>query len=219
MRRPSWGLVAALALSGCALLGKSEPLVPRYYAPADGAAAPPTALHPGLQLRLGRIEGGSHLRERMVVRRSSQELAYREDRRWTERPEVYLRRALDRALFEERGVVQALSGRAVALDVELVAFEEVETPHLARLQVRLVLRDERLALLAETVTVERPIEGPLGGGPQAVVEALSWALRQAATQVADQVVARLAELPPRPAPGAPAGSGGLDPSAGASAGR
>jgi len=183
-------LAAAVLLPGCALLGKSEPLESRFYGAQPAAEAAPPPAPPGLQLRLGRVEGAAHLRERMVVRRAGQELAYREDRRWTERPEAYLRRALAQTLFEGRGLVEGLTGRAVTLDVELEAFEEVEAARAVRLRMRLVLRDERVALLQETVTVERPLAAGPGAAP--VVEALTAALREGVTRAADLVVARLA---------------------------
>lgn len=182
------------ALCGCALLGKNDPQVPRYFTPEyDGDAT--ARRRPDLQLRLGRVEGWSHLRERMVARNASRELFYFEDRRWTERPEIYLRRALARALFEERGLVEALSARALALDVELVAFEEMQgEPHRARLQALVVLRDDRVGLLEETITVEEPVAKSAGDDQaRAVVEALSQALHAGVTRIADRVVARLAE--------------------------
>jgi cholesterol transport system auxiliary component len=188
-------VVGTLLLAGCALLGKSEPLVPRYFTPDWGAEATAPRARSGLLLRLGRVEGRSHLRERMAVRSSPRELYFHEDRRWTERPEVYLRHALSRALFEERGVVEALSGRALVLEVELVAFEEIERPHLARLQARMVLRDDRVVLLDETLAVEQAVAGGAGADPAAaVVEALSQVLGAGAAQIADRVVPRLAEL-------------------------
>jgi cholesterol transport system auxiliary component len=156
----------------------------------EGAAVAPPA-PAGLQLRLGRVEGWTHLRERMVTRNAAREFSYAEDRRWTERPEVYLRRALARTLFEERGVVEALSGRAVTLEVELIAFEEVEQPHQARLQALLLLRDDHHSLLQETITVEQPVQA--GAGPQAAVDAFSQALRVGVTRIADHVVTRLAD--------------------------
>jgi cholesterol transport system auxiliary component len=188
-------VLGTMALSGCALLGKSEPVVPHYFTPGyDGDAVPARA---GPQLRLGRVEGWSHLRERMVARNAAGEITYSEDRRWTERPEIYLRRALARTLFEERGLVESLSGRAVTLDVELIAFEEMEQPHQVRLQAALVLRDDRTSLLRETVTVERPVARATGSDQvPAVVEAFSQALRAGVTQMADHVVARLAAQAP-----------------------
>jgi cholesterol transport system auxiliary component len=189
---------SAAALTGCALLGKSEPSVPHYFTPElDGSPAVPRA-PPGLQLRLGRVEGWSHLRERMVARSAAGELSYSDDRRWTERPEVYLRRALSRALFEERGLVEALSGRAITLEVELIAFEEVERPHVVRMQARLALRDDRLILFQETVTVEQPVAPSEGAGQaRALVEAFSSVLRTGVTRISDQVMAQLAEQSPQ----------------------
>jgi len=190
-------LVGSVALPGCALLGKSEPVVPRYFTPEYDGETPAAPARSGLQLRLGRVEGWSHLRERMAVRNSAQELFYYEDRRWAERPEVYLRRALARTLFEERGVVETLAGRAVTLEVELIAFEEVQRSRMARLEARLVLRDDRIALLAETITVEQPIAQGEGADPaRAVAGALSLALHAGVTRIADRVISRLAERPP-----------------------
>ncbi|HVI23202.1 MAG TPA: ABC-type transport auxiliary lipoprotein family protein [Myxococcales bacterium] len=187
----------ASALAGCALLGKNEPGVPRYYTPEYEGDAPSPLARSDLQLRLGRVEGWSHVRERMVVRNSTRELFYYEDRHWTERPEIYLRRALSRTLFEERGVVASLSGRDVTLDVELIAFEEIQEPHLARMQVLIVLRDDRTGLLEETITVERPVSTAAEGEKaRAVADALSQALHAGVVRVADDVVRKLSDTAP-----------------------
>jgi cholesterol transport system auxiliary component len=190
-------LTGAVALSGCALLGKNDPLVPRYFTPEFEGDAPRALGRSDLQLRLGRVEGWSHVRERMAARNSARELFYYEDRRWTERPEIYLRRALSRTLFEERGVVASLSGRAVTLDVELIAFEEIEQPHKARMQALLVLRDDRIGLLEETITVEQPVaKTEQADQARAVVDALSQALQAGVIRIADRVVAKLSERAP-----------------------
>ena len=190
-------LVFALAVAGCALLGKNEPLVPRYFTPEYEGDVPAAKRRSDLQLRLGRIEGWSHLRERMV-RNANRELFYYEDRRWTERPEIYLRRALSRALFEERGVIESLSSRAVTLDVELIAFEEIEQPHQARMQALLTLRDDRTGLFEETITVERPVAKVTGPEQaRAVADALSQALHEGVTRIADRVLVKLDGQAPR----------------------
>ena len=190
-------LTGAVALSGCALLGKNDPLVPRYFTPEFEGDAPWALVRSDLQLRLGRVEGWSHVRERMAARNSARELFYYEDRRWTERPEIYLRRALSRTLFEERGLIASLSGRAVTLDVELIAFEEIEQPHKARMQALLVLRDDRIGLLEETITVEQPVaETEQADQARAVVDALSQALQAGVIRIADRVVAKLSERAP-----------------------
>jgi cholesterol transport system auxiliary component len=187
-------LIGAVVLSGCALLGKNDPIVPHYFTPELDGDAPRAPVRSDLQLRLGRVEGWSHVRERMAVRSSARELFYYEDRRWTERPEIYLRRALSRTLFEERGVIASLSGRAVTLDVELIAFEEIEQPHKARMQALLVLRDDRMGLLEETITVEQPVaKTEQADQARAVVDALSQALQTGVTRIADRVVAKLSE--------------------------
>ncbi|MGB8931371.1 MAG: ABC-type transport auxiliary lipoprotein family protein [Anaeromyxobacteraceae bacterium] len=203
MKAELCSLVVTVALSGCALLGKSEPVVPRYFAAEYDGEAHAARARPELQLRLDRVEGWSHLRERMVVRSSAREFLFREDRRWLERPEVYLRRALARTLFEERGVVEAISGRAVTLEVELIAFEELAQPHEIRLQARVVLIDDRVALLSETITVEQPV-GSEGSDPvRAVVDAYSKGLRTEVRLIADRVIARLGDRAASGANGAP----------------
>ena len=185
-------LLLLVGATGCALLGKNEPSVPRYYTPEYEGDLPESRIRSDLQLRLGRVQGWSHIRERMALRTSARELQYSEDHHWTERPEIFLRRALSRTLFEERGVTASLSSRAVTLDVELLAFEEIERPHVARVQALLVLRDDRIGLLEETITVEQPVAAA-GQADQAraVVDALSHALHAVVTRIADRVVDRL----------------------------
>ena len=196
--------ICALCASGCALLGKADPVVPRYFTPeyeSDARAA--AAKAPAeLRLRLGRVSAWSHLRERLVVRSSAQELSYAEDRRWTERPEVYLKAALERALFEERGVQQALSGPAPTLEVELAAFEELPQQKV-RLRALLLLHDDRNGRLEETITVDEPVTAA-ADKEVAVVDAFSRALRTGVNQISDRVLARLAALPAQAPAGCPA---------------
>lgn len=188
-------------MAGCALLGKGDVHVARYFTPEYESSTQPRPAKNALRLRLGQVGAYSHLRERMVVRHSMQELVFSEDVRWTQSPEVYLRRALSRALFEERGVVQVMSGNAVTLEVELIAFEELAGQDEVRLQALIVLHDERQGLMEETITVKVPVpEAAAEKRQRAVVEALSQALHTAVTQTADRVVARLAAVPARPNP-------------------
>lgn len=199
-------LSVAICLSfGCALLGKSEPQARRYFTPeaidaavpAGAPTAAPAASAAGqkLRLRLGRITAWSHLRERIVTRTSARELSYSETKRWTERPELYLQRSLSHSLFEERGLTQVISGGAPTLEVELVAFEEVESPRRALFQALVMMHDERTGLLQETVTVEQPIESKDADPTPALVEALARALKIAVAQISDKAVARLAAMP------------------------
>lgn len=194
---------SALFTSGCALLSKAEPVVPRYYTPelTENGARPPPAPST-LSVRLGRVGGGSYLKERMVYRDASQEFGFYEDRRWTERPEVYLQRALEGALFEERGVHRSLAATAPTLTADLVEFEEVRdpSPHV-RLRVSYALHDEQTVFLEHTFSIERPLPGgPEGTRPARVAASLGEALREAAARITGDVVtdlgARSAGSPP-----------------------
>jgi cholesterol transport system auxiliary component len=188
-------MLLVISAAGCALLGKNDPVVPRYFTPqyeSEGMKAP---AHRELRLRLGRVSAWTHLRERMVVRNSPQELTYAEDRRWTERPEVYLKAALERTLFEERGLVEAFAGAAPTLEVELASFEELRIPKgREQFRVMVLLHDDRSGRMEETITVDEPV----AAGPDsevAVVEALSRALHRGVDEISDRVVAKLASLP------------------------
>jgi cholesterol transport system auxiliary component len=198
------GLAACSLLTACALLSKAEPLVPRYFTPENGSTASTAPRAPvrapaseTRQLRLGRVMGGSQLRERIMFRDSAHGLGYYEDRRWTERPEAYLRRALARTLFEERGLVRVVSGSAPTLEAELVAFEDILAPeHKARVQVIITLDGDRVGSLQETITVEQPVPGDAqADDADAMIDALAIALGRCVAQIADRVMAKLVVTP------------------------
>jgi cholesterol transport system auxiliary component len=196
--RPALVMLACASLAGCALTAKGEPLRPRYFTPepAQLVAHPLHAPACELRLRLGRVVAGSSLREQIPYRDSDHELGFYEERRWTERPEVYLRRALARALFEERGATRVVSGFAPTLEVELTAFEEIRAPvHKARMQAIAILRDERIGRLEQTITVERPIAPATAARKdEAMVQALSEALAQGVAEISDRALAQVAAL-------------------------
>ncbi|MDB4990578.1 MAG: hypothetical protein JWN04_5756 [Myxococcaceae bacterium] len=190
----SAGLLGALcALSGCAFFGKQPPLRPRYFeAEAD---APEGELHPVAAgapgLRLGHVVGSSHLRELIAYHVSEHELGFYEERRWTERPEHYLRRALAHALFEERGLTNLVSGVGPTLEVELTDFSELKTPeHAVRIRARVVLLDQRAVRLERTFSAEQPVAK--GDDFAHVPAALSSALERCVAQIADAVKTELA---------------------------
>ena len=196
-----WGVILVgmlVTLPGCALLSKSAPLEARYFSPDVETPPPgPENQAPGaLRLRLGQVQSGGHLRERMVYRSSGEEVGYYNDRRWTERPEAYLRRALSRSLFEVHGVTRVVSGAAPTLDAELVAFEEIKgEKHKVRVQIVMRLDDVTMGSTQRTITVEQEVVGTNEEDPQPVVQALSRALADAVAQISDEVVERLAQLP------------------------
>ena len=124
------------------------------------------------------------------------EVGFYEDKRWTARPEVYVRRELARTLFEERGVRRALAGEAPVLDVELLAFEQVRGPiPAARIQLHFMIHDERETFLERTITVDRPVPGD---GFDAFVQAMAVALDAAATDIVTQAESVLRARQPPP---------------------
>jgi cholesterol transport system auxiliary component len=182
-----------LSVSGCALTSKSEPLDVRYFNPEKvkpqltSATERPQGDAP-LALELGRVSSGANVREKMAYRDASWEVGYYEDRRWTERPEAFVRREIGRTLFEERGFRRSISGAAApTLEIELIAFEEIRAKplHVARVQLRMILHDGHDVLHEETVTVDKPL--PNGESTtEAVVAATAEALDAASALVADR---------------------------------
>lgn len=190
--------LSGCALSGCALTSKSDPVDAHYFTPERPGSAPPRALpqFPRLALRMGRIAAGSSIRDRLVFRSSDHEIGYYEERRWTEEPEVYLSRALASTLFEERGLERVVAGSAPTLDVSLVSFEEIRSPRrTARVQVTVVLQDDRAVRLERTLLVDRPVNGK-PGDVTPLVEALGDALRAAVDEIAERTIVELGKLPP-----------------------
>jgi cholesterol transport system auxiliary component len=155
----SVGLVLALA-AGCALTERSEPLEVAHYTPEHVRPPRLTSAHTGSgpPLRLGRVSSDTSLGERIMSTDGGYKVRYYDDRRWTERPEVYVRRALARALFDESGFRRALGGDAPTLDVAVLRFEEVKTPakHAAHVELRVELSTESV-LVEETVAVSEPV--------------------------------------------------------------
>ena len=189
-RHPLLVLAATLPLAcGCALTSKADALDVHYFTPegrtgASGSARSASkAPMAGPELRLGKISSGANLRERIMYREHTHEIGYYDGRRWAERPELFVERALVRSLFDERALARVVSGSAPTLDVDVVAFEEVRLPgrHAARVELRMVLSDERSVLAEGTYAAERPVSGE---GFDAVVAAMGEALDAAVADVA-----------------------------------
>jgi cholesterol transport system auxiliary component len=194
-------LAAALAASalGCAFFTKSKPVMLRYFTPETAAVRPQPAgvamsmRTGGLDLRLGRVNAASYLKDRIAFRDEGFEIGYYEELRWTEKPESYLRRALGRALFEEQGVRQIISGAGTTLDVDLDAFEEARSPaHAARIQITWALRDDERVQLQETFAIERPIASAAPGGPEEIAAAMAGAVDESVRHVVARVMIALA---------------------------
>jgi cholesterol transport system auxiliary component len=176
------GLVAA-AIAGCALTSKSPPLDVRYYA-LETTAAERTVDASRVKIRLGRVSASSHLRSRIAHRASPIEIELYETRRWTEPPEAYVRRSLEHELVERGALVTG--GKALELEVEVVAFEEQRAPPTAHVRLRYVLIDDRLVIANGIVAVDQPVAGDFAS----FVAAIGEALDMASAQLVAEVVAR-----------------------------
>jgi cholesterol transport system auxiliary component len=188
---------AALLTVSCALLTKDAPIVPRYfspdsYAPSQDVQAPPTTSQ---ELRLGRVNASAYIRDQLVHRDSLHEVGSYEEIRWTEKPESYVRHALEQAIFARRGVHQVVSGGAMTLEVDVVAFEEVRgPPHVGRIRLDYKILDDRLVRAARSVVIERPIAPASGAAAaDAMVSALAVALNDAVEVVAKATLAEAAD--------------------------
>lgn len=191
-----------LGTSGCALTSKADLVGTRYFSPdvrrarvdageasRDAASRAPSGPR-ARELRLGKVSSSAHLRERIAFRDSSFETGYYEDQRWTERPEVYVRAELERALFGAAGFQRVLGGAAPTLDADLVAFDEVRLPsgRVARIELKVVLHDDRRVVFEETFVVDRAALA--AGRPK--IEELVAAMAEALDAVAQQVARRAA---------------------------
>jgi cholesterol transport system auxiliary component len=190
----------SMPLLGCALFTKSDPVVLRYFTPEaigarpdrPGAARATAPRKTSLELRMGRINAASYVKDRIAFRDKSYEIGYYEKLRWTEKPEAYLRRALARALFEEQGVHQIISGPGTTMDVDLDAFEELRSPrHAARMQVTWALRDDQRVQFQETFVIERPLTPDGPSGPEAIAAAMAQAFDASVERVVAGVMAAL----------------------------
>lgn len=183
---------------GCALTSKAEVITPRYFSPEPVRTAHSPKSTGRLELRLGQVSAASHLDERMAYRVGGSEMGFYDDQRWTENPEAYLRRALERDLYEERGLSRIVAGDAPILDVELTAFEELRgQPSKARVAISFGLRDDRRAFVERTLELERPLEQRAGADTaQLRAEALTRTLDEAVRKIGDEVVESLRSVQP-----------------------
>jgi cholesterol transport system auxiliary component len=193
-------LASLCALGGCALFSRGETLKVRYFtldaAPHSAPAAPnagaPASSGEPRELRLGRVDASRGLGQEIAVRTGENEVSYREEERWTDRPAQYVRRGLERALFQTRGFTRAYVGDAPTLDVELVELAIVQAAGkalLVRVQLISQLHDSRHALCDETTSLEQTVATDTGGTETDPVNAhsvsaLAHLLEQSIEQIA-----------------------------------
>jgi len=198
------GWAVAVAHGGCALTSKADAQSARMFSVERQTEAPELPEPEGapLELRLGQVDAASHLEERITYRLHGTELAYYDDRRWTEAPEHYLRRALERELFERRHIRRVVSGASLTLDVELTAFEELRGPPArVRLALSYTLHDARQSSLERSLVIERALTGTAEpDSAQQVAAALAIALTDAVSEISDQVTRKLGATMTEPTP-------------------
>ena len=191
-------VVAVFATSGCALTSKADLVEIRYFSPevikprltsGDASSAPAApAPNDAVEVRLGRVSSGPNLRERIAFRDDAYELGYYEDKRWTERPETFVRRELGRALYESHGFKRVVGGSAPTIEVEVIAFDDLrlQTGRAARVQLKVIVFEGAGVMFEDTITVDRPVPGDKPK-IEDVVAAMSVALEAASEQIATRV--------------------------------
>jgi ABC-type uncharacterized transport system auxiliary subunit len=189
MRRRAW-LVAVLAMVGGCLF--RTPDRPRFFRPGSvtlqGAvqdeADPPAA--GGIAIRLRGVRSEPFLRERIVWRVSAVEYGLYEQRRWIDLPAHYVDRALRTRLRSTPGLRLTNDPRAVALHIDVIAFDDVLAPaHAANVTLGVTLEDPARGRL-----LERTFDARVGigdGEPASMAKAMGEALDDAVAQVADAV--------------------------------
>lgn len=177
-------------VTGCALTSDAPPLQIRHFSP-DIAAHEDTEAREEQRrcgaLALGRVDASAHLRYRIARRTSSVELSLYDTLRWTEHPDVYVRRSLAHSLFAGAGLDEVMrSGDAPVLDVEVLAFEQIDSPVVGgRVQLAYRLRDDREILASDIVTVQTP---STNAHITSVVAAIGTATERASEQILRRVV-------------------------------
>src|SRR5437867_10704337 len=189
MSRPAWLLVGLVALAGC-LFRTAD--APRFFRPgsatldaaAEDEAAP--AAPGGIAIRLRGVRSEPFLRERIVWRASEVEYGLYEQRRWIDLPAHYVEQALGRRLRETPGLRLTNDPQAVALHVDVLAFDDVLAPtHEANVTLAVTLEDPaRGRLLMRTLDARAGIEND---DPASMAKAMGQALDDAVAQVADAV--------------------------------
>src|SRR5215468_9834405 len=183
-----------VALSACALF--RSPDAPRFFDPEPAARARASAESAGattpvkVPVRLGPVRSSSYRRDRIVWRASEVEVGLYEDRRWTDLPSHYVERALERELYERRGISRAGAQPAVTLLADVVAFDDVVAPTreaYVAIFVTVVAPDQR-QLLAREFTARSPIAD---GDPASLARAMGVALDDCVDQVVSAVEAVL----------------------------
>ena len=173
-------------LAGCALTSKSAPIELRYFTPPARAVAH-TAASERTPLRLGRVTFGALAGTRILHADSDVEVVPYETLRWSEEPDAFVRRALERALYDGQPLDQATDGSARTLEIDVLAFQEVRigARRIGRVELSYDVRDDTHVIAHGVARAERDA----GTGIEGVVTAIGEALDAAAADVAARVTA------------------------------
>ena len=182
-------LAGLVVLGGCLL---RTPDAPRFFRPGSATldatagddANPPAA--GGIAIRLRGVRSEPFLRERIVWRVSEVEYGLYEQRRWIDLPAHYVERALRTRLRATPGLRLTNDLRAVALRVDVMAFDDVLAPaHAANVALAVALEDPvRGRFFVRIFDARVGIEN---GDPASTAKAMGQALDTAVAQVADAV--------------------------------
>lgn len=173
-----------LFLTSCALTSKSPPVTVRYYVPPLADAAGGKKPAQSTAVRLARVSAAAHLGYAIAYRNSPVELQLYDLDRWTDTPEVYARRSLERAIFRDHGFDQVTNDEKLTVDVEVTAFEETRSPPGGRVSLRYTIRDDERVLVADVATAVRSARSASRAD---VVVAIGHALDAAADKVANRL--------------------------------
>lgn len=189
--------LAVSALSACALTDKAPPVEIRYFSPeryetvgTEAVDHEPAAEKKPIRLRLGRVTASAHLRARIAYRTSAHEIGTYDTLRWSDNPEEFVRRGLERALFEQLGFSRVSSDSAPLLEVELVSFDELRRgdERVGQIALRYALWSDKRVVSSGAMSLEQPAKS---AGITDVVSALGLALERATHQLAELVSKRL----------------------------
>ncbi|HEX6241043.1 MAG TPA: ABC-type transport auxiliary lipoprotein family protein, partial [Polyangiales bacterium] len=161
-------------------------------------ASAQSASGPAQRLRLGRVSAARHIDRRFIERTGAHEIRYHDEWRWTDQPDTFLTRALSRDLFERAGLVQAFSGAAPTLDVELTALEQRSAGggKRAYASVLAALHDDREQLWRKSFEIETGVGS--GDQAEALADAMGKTLAQLCAQITQQTVGTLNASSPAP---------------------
>jgi ABC-type uncharacterized transport system auxiliary subunit len=179
-------MLGLVALKACVFRSADQP---RFFRPTSAMLEATDADPPvgdGVPIRLRGVRADPFLRERIVWRVSDVEYGTYEQRRWLDLPAHYVDRALAARLRATPGLRLTDDLAALALHVDVLAFDDVLSPqHEADVTLAVALEDRTGAVLLRRTFAARVAVA--SDEPVALAKAMGEALDQVVAQVADGV--------------------------------